>query len=184
MKKKLLISSIIIIAIILIMNIGLQFGNIRIGKQNDTLGIKEKSEIKNSKFYTRHLENDILLNLWASWCKPCIEEMPLLNDVKKKYSKKNIKFLSFSVDKDTVKLSKFNNSNKFNYKDITLQNLQYRTAILNYLQNKPIENKINSYSIPKTYILKNKKVIKIFKGGFKNTDKLISEIDKVLENEE
>lgn len=43
----------------------------------------------------------ILLSFWASWCKPCREENPLLKDIYKKY--KNKKFIIFSVSVDKNK---------------------------------------------------------------------------------
>ncbi|MGO3707063.1 MAG: TlpA family protein disulfide reductase [Mesonia hippocampi] len=183
MKKALLIiGGFLIVVIIIIMNIGFQIGDVRFGKQEDTLNIKQKYEIENSKFNTEYLESDklVLINLWATWCKPCIEEMPILNEVKSEYSNKNIEFLSLSIDRDSLKLIDFLNSKKFQFEDITLENLEYRTAILNYLNDKPIDNKINSYTIPITYLIKDKNIIQTLKGGFESKDKLMAEINKIL----
>ncbi len=41
---------------------------------------------KNLKL-SEYAGNVVLLNFWASWCAPCRLEMPLLNDLHKKYGK-------------------------------------------------------------------------------------------------
>lgn len=183
MKKVLItVSVLLMIALIAVMTFGIQIGNVRIGNQNDTLGITQKSEIDQSDFSKKYLESNkvICVNLWATWCGPCIEEMPMLNEIKSDFSGKNIDFLSFSVDTDSVKLTKFNKSDRFYFKDITVENLEYRTAIINYLQNKPTENSINSLSIPMTYLIKNKKVVKTFDGSLENKEGLVEAINSVL----
>lgn len=168
MKKTLLIIlAIFVVAIIAVMSFGVQIGNVRIGKQYDTLKITQLYEIEESKFSKHYLQTDklICVNLWATWCAPCIKEMPMLNEIKKNYSNKNIEFLSMSVDKDSIKLAEFLSNDKFDFKDITFENLEYRTAILNFLAERPIENKINQYSVPVTYLIKNNKIIKEINGG-------------------
>ncbi|UMB53618.1 TlpA family protein disulfide reductase [Lutibacter sp. A64] len=40
------------------------------------------------------------IDLWATWCKPCIAEFPSLNELKEEYKEKNIKFVSISIDKN------------------------------------------------------------------------------------
>ena len=40
----------------------------------------------------------VLLNLWASWCSGCQEEMPLFVDLQEKYSKNNFVIVTSSID--------------------------------------------------------------------------------------
>ena len=39
-----------------------------------------------------------VVNLWASWCAPCKEELPALIALKKKYADKNVKLILISAD--------------------------------------------------------------------------------------
>ncbi|WP_269236537.1 TlpA family protein disulfide reductase [Flavobacterium flavigenum] len=51
----------------------------------------------------------VYIDLWATWCGPCREEIPFLQKVEEKYKGKNIEFVSISIDaiKDQPKWSKF-----------------------------------------------------------------------------
>ncbi|WGH74139.1 TlpA disulfide reductase family protein [Tenacibaculum tangerinum] len=41
----------------------------------------------------------VYIDLWATWCQPCKNEIPFLKKVEKQYHDKNIEFVSISVDK-------------------------------------------------------------------------------------
>ncbi len=40
----------------------------------------------------------VYVDVWATWCGPCIAEIPALKEVEKEYHNKNIEFVSISVD--------------------------------------------------------------------------------------
>lgn len=42
----------------------------------------------------------IVVNFWASWCGPCVEEMPALSQLQREYAKKGIQFVGLGVDSD------------------------------------------------------------------------------------
>lgn len=40
----------------------------------------------------------VYIDIWATWCIPCIKQLPYLDKINKKYENKNIEFVSISVD--------------------------------------------------------------------------------------
>jgi peroxiredoxin len=47
--------------------------------------------------------NIILLNFWGSWCGPCRQEMPILDQIHKKYSPLGFHVLGVNIDSDSSK---------------------------------------------------------------------------------
>jgi peroxiredoxin len=51
----------------------------------------------------------VMLNFWASWCGPCRQEMPLLEQMQKKYSSLGFTLLGVNVDHDSKDAEKWLN---------------------------------------------------------------------------
>lgn len=41
----------------------------------------------------------LFIDVWATWCGPCVYQFPFLDTVKKEYHEKNIQFVALSIDK-------------------------------------------------------------------------------------
>ncbi|WP_027380530.1 TlpA family protein disulfide reductase [Chryseobacterium daeguense] len=193
MKKKIYISLIILAFI--------SIGLFLINKNTDiirNLRVRSISQIreddieysfKNSPFYKDYFSQKkiIVLNIWATWCEPCIKETPFLNELKKEMeSDPNIIFLSYSIDTDSLKLQKFLATKKCNFKDITIENLQYKKSILSTL--KANKNEINnsfisisSTEIPKTFIIKKGKIL-YQKEGIINYNEFLEKLNNLRNN--
>lgn len=49
-------------------------------------------------FINQEDETVYVLNFWATWCKPCVEELPAFIELDEKYRNKNVKVLLVSLD--------------------------------------------------------------------------------------
>lgn len=80
--------------------------------------------------------NVIILNIWATWCKPCIAEFESLEKVKEKFKDKNIKIVAVS-NEDLKLINSFLDKRKFDLEFIKLN------GDLSYF---------NAYSLPTTVV--------------------------------
>ena len=75
--------------------------------------------INNETINLNEFENSlIIINFWATWCAPCIEEMPSLNRLKKNPIFNNLQIIPINVGRDNVEKSK-----NF-YKKLKINNLE------------------------------------------------------------
>jgi len=59
--------------------------------------------------------NAVLVNFWASWCKPCREEIPELINIYNKYNEKGFRLIGINIDKEKNNADRFINQFKINY---------------------------------------------------------------------
>jgi peroxiredoxin len=45
----------------------------------------------------------VLVNIWATWCKPCVDEMPSMEKLYHKFKGKNFEILAVSIDEPGLK---------------------------------------------------------------------------------
>lgn len=45
----------------------------------------------------------LFVDIWATWCGPCLQQLPAMKELEQKYEGQNIEFVSISVDKDADK---------------------------------------------------------------------------------
>ena len=102
-------------------------------------------DLKNKKVdLTSYKGKKIIINYWATWCKPCIMEMPGLTRAEEILKNYNYTFLLVS-DERISKISKFKNDKKYNF---------------NFLKSVGSNESLGIYSLPTAYIF-NEKGIKI-----------------------
>jgi len=40
----------------------------------------------------------LIINFWATWCPPCLEEIPVFIELQKQYADKNVQFIGIAID--------------------------------------------------------------------------------------
>lgn len=71
------------------------------GAPNELLAADGKSKVSLDALLGRYKGKYVYMDLWASWCGPCIKEMPSLQQKVERYPKSKIIFLTVSIDKET-----------------------------------------------------------------------------------
>jgi cytochrome c biogenesis protein CcmG, thiol:disulfide interchange protein DsbE len=111
----------------------------------------------------------LVLNFWATWCPPCVEEMPSLNELAQRFQSKGLVVLGVSVDKDENAYRQF----------LTRMRIGFPTA-------RDPEQKINqdygTVQYPETYIInaQGKVVDKIISAVNWTDDKMVSHVQSLL----
>ena len=57
----------------------------------------------------------IFMNIWATWCPPCIAEMPGINKLYNDVNKEDVVFIMLSVDQDFQKAIDFNKNKGYDF---------------------------------------------------------------------
>ncbi|MGA1996519.1 MAG: TlpA disulfide reductase family protein [Bryobacteraceae bacterium] len=109
----------------------------------------------------------LVLNFWASWCPPCVEETPSLSRFASEYANRGVVVLAVSVDHDANTYRAFLDKYKpafFTARDLSLHE-QYGT-----------------FMYPETYVIdaKGKVVLKIPEGADWTDAKVTQAIDSLL----
>ena len=82
----------------------------------------------------------VFLNIWATWCPPCIAEMPNIQSLYEKVDSDKIAFVMLSVDKEDIsKVKKFIDRKGFTFPV--------------YMPADPLPEEFYSQAIPTTFIL-------------------------------
>ena len=71
----------------------------------------------------------VFLNLWATWCKPCIAEMPELSKASEILSKENYVFLAAS-DEELDKIKNFVSRYDYHFQFVKMENSVYELDVV------------------------------------------------------
>lgn len=89
----------------------------------------------------------VVLNFWATWCPPCIEETPSLVEMQKELAPKGVKVLGVSIDVDQNAYEKFLKDYRIDF--LTVRDPQKRTPSL-----------YGTFGWPETFIIDRKGVVR------------------------
>lgn len=103
------------------------------------------------KFLNKNDDKIHVINFWATWCAPCVKELPYFEKLNSEYANKNVEVLLVSLDFPHLyesKLKPFIKEKKLKSKVIALDDVDMNTWI-------PKVDKTWSGSLPATIIYKN-----------------------------
>ena len=133
----------------------------------DFEGFYSKIDLTSDKTY--------VINFWATWCAPCVKELPYFEKVNKEFKDKNVEVILISLDFPSqieTKLIPYLKRNKIKSKVILLDDSKMNTWV-------PRVSEQWDGGIPATLIV-NASNYNFYPKPFKKKD-LFTEINKVLE---
>ncbi len=91
----------------------------------------------------------LVLNFWATWCAPCVEEIPSLNVFQRRFANSGVVVVGISVDKNAQKYRAF----------LDRIHVSFDTA---RDPNWDIGAEYGTFQIPETYIIKDGRIARKF----------------------
>ena len=82
----------------------------------------------------------VLLNFWATWCYPCLKEMPDLQKAYKSMGKEKLVILAVAMGENVEKINRFSKKNSFTFPLLSDENME-------------ITKLYNVKNIPVTYLI-------------------------------
>lgn len=108
----------------------------------------------------------VFLNFWATWCPPCIAEMPSIQDLYDDYNDKVVFLLV--TNENLEKVEQFKTKKEYTFEVFRPLN--------------EVPNELKTHSIPRTFIINKKGEIVVNKSGAVdwNSEKVRSQLDELL----
>ncbi|MGC2021067.1 MAG: TlpA disulfide reductase family protein [Candidatus Sulfotelmatobacter sp.] len=89
----------------------------------------------------------LVLNFWATWCPPCIEEMPSLVQMQERMKSKGVTVLAVSVDVDESNYRRFLRDHNVNL--LTVRDADQKSNEL-----------YGTFKFPETYVIDRKGIVR------------------------
>ena len=90
----------------------------------------------------------VVLNFWASWCPPCVEELPSLMRMQTELQNKGVVVVGISVDSDAGDYEKFLKDHKVNFITALDPGRRTPTEVVAV-----VSAKYGTYQFPETYVI-------------------------------
>ena len=113
----------------------------------------------------------IILDFWATWCKPCVEELKHIQKIYDDYRERGLQVVALSQDspRSVAKVKSFIKSRRFTF-----------TVLLD--TNKEVYRKFRLYGLPHTFVLNGKGEIVFRRFGYRPGDEkaLAEKIEELM----
>ena len=129
-------------------------------------------ELKDLNGDTYKLEDDlgksvIVLDFWATWCKPCLRELPHINKIYEEYKDKGLKVYAVSIDTP---------SSKSKVKP-TIRRYKFTLPVLLDPDNEVIRNYSPNRNVPHLVVIgADGEIVREFSGYKPGDEKLVEEL--------
>ena len=100
----------------------------------------------------------VLLDFWASWCAPCQEELPLLDDLAVRLKGKDIEIIGVSLDENKEDAEKF------------LKRKSSWALTLGHDPEQTVADQFKPPKMPTSYVIDSKGVVRHMNAGFERSD--------------
>ncbi|MBN2708740.1 MAG: TlpA family protein disulfide reductase [Calditrichaceae bacterium] len=117
---------------------------------------------------TKHV---VILSFFATWCAPCLIEIPYLEDIQNKYADQPVKFFLIDVGEKKPEVESF------------LKQKGYKLPVLLDIYKMVTVEKYKVSSIPQLVVISKEGKILLIKNGFKDKESLYSELIPAIDNE-
>ena len=142
----------------------------------DTAGAKLR------KFMSQPDKHAVLMSFFATWCQPCMKELPILEEVYQKYKNERVKFFLVDITEATRNNPGYENMPKagpfLKQKGVTMQ-------ILYDTRGKTME-RYNAQTLPRLFVMDGNRMLTFMRRGFhegeeeKFNRELSAEIERLI----
>lgn len=113
----------------------------------------------------------VYLDFWASWCKPCVQSFPALDELRAKFKAQGFEVIAVNLDHKLEKAEQFIHNNPVSYP-------------LAYDQQATVAKAYNVQAMPSGFFIDRKGIIRLVHKGFnKGDEKKIEKAIKLLLSE-
>lgn len=95
----------------------------------------------------------VFINFWATWCKPCIQEMPTIESAQNSLKDENVVFL-FASNEETERIETFGENHTYHFHYVHLENMEGQ----------------NIKALPTTFIFNPEGKLKFSEAGYRKWD--------------
>jgi cytochrome c biogenesis protein CcmG, thiol:disulfide interchange protein DsbE len=90
----------------------------------------------------------VVLNFWATWCPPCVEEMPSLAGLQKKLQPQGVRVLAVSLDDNADDYHKFLKDHHIDLLTVRESGQKTATGVI-----ARVSSEYGTFKVPETYIV-------------------------------
>lgn len=113
---------------------------------------------------TKHV---VVISFFASWCKPCLKEIPHLQDLEKEFEGKDIKFFLINVGEEKEKVEELLKTNP----------IQLPILLDRYSK---IAEKFDALTLPRLFVIDKLGIIRRQQKGFVSEEDFVIEMQAII----